>query len=129
MTTILLVDEHEQVGGALRFALRSGGFDVVEAIGSESALEHLASHDVDLTVLGTPVAGGDELELCRQLCLRGTSPVVVVAAATASADVVEFLDAGAEDFVGAPVASPVLAARIRTVLRRSSPHRRDGFDA
>lgn len=117
MVTILVVDEHGGTGGSLRHALRGDDHVVLEVPDVASALCQLEAHHVDVTVLGMP-RGREGVDVCRQLCRHSAAPVVAVTATDDSRDVVAFLDAGADDCVTAPVESRILAARIRSVIRR-----------
>jgi two-component system response regulator MtrA len=60
----------------------------------------------------------DGLEVCRTLRAQGDLPIIIVSARADSADVVEGLEAGADDYVTKPLVANVLAARIRALLRR-----------
>src|ERR671931_383742 len=62
--------------------------------------------------------GLDGISVCRQIRARSVVPVVLLSARTDPIDIVVGLEAGADDYVTKPFEPPVLAARLRAVLRR-----------
>jgi two-component system response regulator MprA len=120
---IMVVDDERAVRDSLRRALELQGYDVELASNGAEALELLAENgQVDAIVLDILMPGIDGLEVCRQLRRRGnTIPVLMLTARDAVGDRVEGLDAGADDYVLKPFALEELLARIRALLRRTSP--------
>ena len=119
----MVVDDERAVRDSLRRALELQGYDVELASNGAEALELLAENgQVDAIVLDILMPGIDGLEVCRQLRRRGnTIPVLMLTARDAVGDRVEGLDAGADDYVLKPFALEELLARIRALLRRTSP--------
>ena len=101
--------------------LRDDGFDVLGAARRSEALELAESARPDVVLLA-------ELELCLRL-RRGEPgrtwdrnvPVIVLAPTSDPVERVRALDRGADDVVGRPFAYEELLARIRALIRRSSP--------
>lgn len=124
---ILLVEDDELISQALALALVDEGFDVVRAASGEDALQLLDSETVDVALLDLMLPGIDGLAVCRTLRARGNLPIIVITARTDTVDVINGLEAGADDYVTKPLVSGELAARIRALLRRSSPPRRAEF--
>ena len=75
----------------------------------------------DLVVLDVMLPGTDGLELCRWIRSRSELPVILLTARGEEADWIVGLELGADDYVTKPFSPRELAARVRTVLRRSSP--------
>jgi two-component system, OmpR family, response regulator MprA len=120
---ILVVDDERAVRDSLRRALELQGYEVELAGGGAEALELLAENGKpDVIVLDILMPGMDGLEVCRQLRRSGSAvPVLMLTARDAVGDRVEGLDAGADDYVVKPFALEELLARIRALLRRTTP--------
>ncbi|HEV3169723.1 MAG TPA: response regulator [Actinocrinis sp.] len=119
MIRVLVVDDEPQLLRAMRINLSARGYEVAVAVDGASALEAAAKHVPDVVVLdlglpdmdGTDVIGG----------LRGWTkvPILVLSGRADSADKVDALDAGADDYVTKPFSMDELMARLRALLRRS----------
>jgi diguanylate cyclase (GGDEF)-like protein len=124
--TLLIVDDELMNRDVLQRRLERVGYRVLTADSGPSALDLIATHHVDLVLLDVMMPGMDGLETLRRLrqsrCVSEL-PVIMVTARDSSEDVVEALDAGANDYITKPVDFAVAQARIRTQLtaRRADP--------
>jgi len=118
---VLAVDDEPQILRALRASLAARGHEVLTAPNGETALDTLATMEVDLVVLDLGLPGIDGLEVIRRLRSWSQVPVIVLSVREAQADKIAALDAGADDFVTKPFAMDELLARTRAVLRRIGP--------
>jgi two-component system, OmpR family, response regulator MprA len=120
---ILVVDDERAVRESLRRALELQGYEVELASDGAEALERLNGNgQPDAVVLDILMPGIDGLEVCQQLRRRGNSvPVLMLTARDAVGDRVAGLDAGADDYLVKPFALEELLARVRALLRRTSP--------
>jgi len=119
---ILVVDDEPPVRTALERALRLAGYDVALAGGGEQALREVAAAAPDAIVLDVLMPGVDGLEVCRRIRSAGdTTPILMLTARDAVSDRVAGLDAGADDYLVKPFALDELLARLRALLRRTSP--------
>jgi len=119
MTTVLVVDDEPIVRDVIVRYLRRDGFTTLEAGDGERARELIESADPSLVVLDVMLPGVDGLELCRWIRGRSDLPVIMLTARGEEADRIVGLELGADDYVTKPFSPRELAARVRTVLRRS----------
>ncbi len=120
-TRVLLVEDDERIRLALGLALEDMAFEVVDASSGEAALERLETGTVDVVLLDLMLPGVDGLTVCRVLRSRGDLPIIITTARSDTADVIEGLEAGADDYMTKPLVASELAARIRALLRRRRP--------
>ncbi len=105
---VLIVEDDSGVRQALERGLARGGFDTIGAANAADALE-ADDFDVALVDLGLPDRDG--VELCRELRTRFPErPIIVVTGRDDELDVVDALDAGADDYVTKPFSLAVLTA-------------------
>lgn len=118
MTKILVVEDEDSFSDALSFLLGKEGFDVVVAADGVSALEIFNREGADLVLLDLMLPGLSGTEVCRQLRLKSSVPIIMLTAKDTEVDKVVGLELGADDYVTKPYSSRELIARIRAVLRR-----------
>ena len=120
MTRVLVVDDEPQIARALAINLRARRYEVDVAAGGRAALELAAAGAPDLVILDLGLPDVDGMDVIRGL--RGWSevPIIVLSARQDSADKVEALDLGADDYVTKPFGMDELLARMRAALRRGS---------
>jgi len=116
---ILAVEDDPRIRATLRLALEDEGYAVLEADSGESALELHSREDVDVVLVDLMLPGMTGFEVVRELRRASDVPIVIVTARTDSHDVVAGLEAGADDYVRKPFVVKELAARIRSLIRRS----------
>ncbi|MBN1764216.1 MAG: response regulator transcription factor [Sedimentisphaerales bacterium] len=120
-STILIVDDEEDILELLDHHLSREGYHVLRARSGEQALELARTHTPDMIVLDLMLPGVDGLDVCRQL--RNTpatqsTPIIMLTARGEETDIVTGLELGADDYVIKPFSPKVLLARVRAVLRR-----------
>lgn len=120
-TAVLLVDDDHRIRRALTLALVDEGFEVLAAASGGEALTVVAAADPDLVLLDLMLPGMDGLTVCRRLRAGGDLPIIIITARADTADVIDGLEAGADDYVTKPLVAGELAARIRALLRRRRP--------
>ena len=119
---ILVVDDEPAVRDAVQRALRLENYEVQTALDGSDALKSLALSSPDLVILDVLMPGVDGLEVCKRLRTAGdATPILMLTARDSVANRVEGLDAGADDYLVKPFALDELLARVRALLRRSSP--------
>ncbi len=123
---MLVVEDDAGVRQSLEMALRYAGHRVVSAHDGAAALDAVAESLPDVIVLDVMMPVIDGLSVCRTLRQRGVlTPILVLTARQEISDRVAGLDAGADDYLTKPFALDELLARLRALLRRSSPAAND----
>ncbi|WP_158864603.1 response regulator [Leifsonia sp. AG29] len=115
---ILIADDDQQILRALRILLTARGYEVLTARTGAEALSQAVEHHPDLVMLDLGMPELDGIEVIEGLRGWSTVPILVVSGRTGSADKVDALDAGADDYVTKPFAADELLARIRALTRR-----------
>jgi DNA-binding response OmpR family regulator len=121
MTTVLVVDDEPIVREVVVRYLQHEGYTTLEADDGDKARIVLEAGRPDLVVLDVMLPGTDGLELCRWIRSKSELPVILLTARGEEADRIVGLELGADDYVTKPFSPRELAARVRTVLRRSAP--------
>ncbi|KAA9158072.1 response regulator transcription factor [Amycolatopsis acidicola] len=123
MPRVLLIEDDASVRDGLRMALTYQGHAVDAVATGEEGLAAVAADPPDVVVLDLMLPGVDGFEVCRRIRADGDLPIIMLTARNDDIDVVAGLEAGADDYVAKPAQARVLEARIRAVLRRSTPER------
>jgi DNA-binding response OmpR family regulator len=121
VATILVVDDEPIVRDVVVRYLHREGYDTLEAGDGLQAQELLLQHEPSLVVLDLMLPGMDGLQLCQWIRGHSELPVIMLTARAEEADRIVGLELGADDYVTKPFSPRELAARVRTVLRRSGP--------
>ena len=121
---ILVVEDSKKVASFIEKGLREEGYAVdVAHEGVDGALK-AAVYDYDLLVLDIMLPGKSGLEIVHDLRTKGNSvPVLLLTARDSTDNVVEGLDAGADDYLTKPFAFDELLARVRALIRRGGSER------
>ncbi|MEN0024643.1 response regulator [Microbacterium sp. LS_15] len=118
---LLIADDDPQMVRALRITLAAHGYEVVVAADGAAAVATAAQTHPDLIMLDLGMPRLDGIEVIQALRGWTSVPIIVVSGRTGSADKVEALDAGADDFVTKPFQVDELLARLRALSRRAAP--------
>ncbi|MEP1124548.1 MAG: response regulator transcription factor [Ilumatobacter sp.] len=120
MSTILIAEDDKQIREALDRILRFEEYDTIVVGDGAAALEAFAEHAPDAAILDVNMPFVDGMSVIRRLRDRGNRvPVLLLTARTATADRVEGLDSGADDYLSKPFELDELLARMRALLRRT----------
>ena len=119
MATVLVVDDEPIVREVVVRYLEREGYATLETGDGDDARALVERESPDLVVLDVMLPGTDGLELCRWIRSRSELPVIMLTARGEEADRIVGLELGADDYVTKPFSPRELAARVRTVLRRT----------
>lgn len=114
---ILIADDDEQLQRALRITLGVRGYDVISAKDGAAAIDLAANAHPDLIILDLGMPRVDGLDVIRAVRAWSRVPILVLSGRTDSAEKVDALDAGADDYVTKPFAMDEFLARIRARAR------------
>ena len=117
--TVLVVDDEPIVRDVVVRYLERDGFRTLTASDGDAAARLIEEREPSLVVLDVMLPGTDGLSLCRWIRGRSSLPVILLTARGEEADRIVGLELGADDYVTKPFSPRELAARVRSVLRRS----------
>ncbi len=121
-TTILVVEDEDDIRELVRVHLEQEGFAVVEAADGRRALDAVRTQRPALVILDLMLPEVSGLEVCRLLRLKedtATLPILMLTARTSEVDRVLGFEMGADDYVGKPFSPRELMARVKALLRRA----------
>ncbi|NHA69801.1 response regulator transcription factor [Phycicoccus sp. CMS6Z-2] len=122
---VLVVDDDAAIRTVVRWQLDDAGFRVLEADDGPTALRRIRDDHPVLVVLDLSLPGLGGLDVLRSVrdgrAGRSDTPVIVLSGRNGETDRIVGLDLGADDYLVKPFSPGELVARIRSVLRRSSP--------
>ena len=117
---ILVVDDDDFLRSVLLDQLRREGvLYLEEADGAGKVAKLVEQFEPDLILLDVQMPDGNGFDVCSQLRMNGFDrPIIMLTGQTEEVDVIEGLEAGANDYIGKPMRIGELLARIRTQLRQ-----------
>jgi DNA-binding response OmpR family regulator len=120
-TRIMVVDDEPAIGKLLMYQLAGFGYQVYYFHDGLEALQRLPATRPDLVLLDVMMPLISGWEVCGQIRVCSTVPIIMLTAKGADSDIVAGLGAGADDYVTKPFSMAQLHARIEAVLRRAAP--------
>jgi len=117
---VLVVDDEPRITKIVSIALGEEGFHVVSAGSGEEAIRIAEELRPDIVLLDVMMPDLDGIEVMRRLRERTSVPIVLLTAKGSTSDKANGLDLGADDYMAKPFHPDELAARVRSVLRRST---------
>ena len=121
---VLVVDDESAIRDMIRFALEKADMDVQTAGDAHEALVSINDNRPDIILMDWMMPGVSGLELTRRLRKDSYTediPIIMLTAKVTEDDKVAGLEAGTDDYVIKPFSPRELLARIRAVMRRTSP--------
>ena len=119
-STILVVDDEQNIVKLARLYLNKDGFQVEAAYDGAEALEKAKSLRPDLIILDIMMPEMDGLAVCRELRKTSNVPIIILTARDDDVDRIGGLELGADDSIPKPFNPRELVARVKAVLRRAS---------
>ncbi len=121
---VLIVDDEAPIREMLTLALEMAGYQCQDADSAQAAMALVVDNRPDLILLDWMMPGISGIELARRLkkdSLTATIPIIMLTAKGDENNKILGLEAGADDYITKPFSPRELMARLKAVLRRTSP--------
>lgn len=118
---ILIVEDEPAIADTLRYALSTEGFEPEHFLLGREALLALQNGAFALALLDIGLPDMNGIDLLREIRKLSALPVIFLTARNAELDRILGLEIGADDYVTKPFSPREVVARVRSVLRRTSP--------
>jgi len=121
---ILVVDDNEMNLKMVSVVMAKDGYEVTTALNAAEALKSLETSLPNLAILDVMMPDMDGFELCRRLRIRpdtASIPIIILTALSELDERMKAYEAGADDFIAKPFQPQELSARVKVLLRRTSP--------
>ncbi len=118
---VQIIEDDEDIAELLKYNLKSAGYEVFHAANGEEGLAAIYNHKPHVILLDLMLPGVTGLDICHQVKRdESTSqiPILMLTAKSEEKDIIDGLEAGADDYITKPFSPKVLIARMKTVLRR-----------
>ena len=126
---ILVVEDEPSIAENVVFSLETDGFLPVLRDTGEAALKALEEDDnFELVVLDIGLPDTSGLEVCKEIRKKSSIPIVFLTAREGEIDRVVGLEIGGDDYICKPFSPRELVARIKAILRRTSPSNGENKD-
>ncbi|MCR4922649.1 MAG: response regulator transcription factor [Lachnospiraceae bacterium] len=118
---ILIVDDDANIAEIISLYLNKECFDTLIVNDGEAALKAFEDYAPNLILLDLMLPGMDGYQVCREIRSKAPTPIIMLSAKGEIFDKVLGLELGADDYIEKPFDSKELVARVKAVLRRSTP--------
>ena len=122
--TVLIVDDEASIREMIAVALEMADYRVLEAENAQTAHAIVVDEKPDLLLLDWMMPGTSGIELARRLKREETTaelPIIMLTAKGEEDNKIQGLEAGADDYITKPFSPRELVARLKAVLRRTTP--------
>jgi DNA-binding response OmpR family regulator len=127
--TVLVVEDEASIASFVALYLKNAGYTVKAVANGTDALAQVESEQPALIVLDLMLPDMDGIEVCRRIRQRRDVPILMLTARDEDIDKIIGLEVGADDYMTKPFNPRELVARVKSILRRSTPERRDSETA
>ncbi len=127
--TVLVVEDEASIASFVALYLKNAGYAVKAVANGTDALAQVEAEQPALIVLDLMLPDMDGIEVCRRIRQRRDVPILMLTARDEDIDKIIGLEVGADDYMTKPFNPRELVARVKSILRRSTPERRDSETA
>jgi len=122
--SILVVEDEQSIASFVALYLKNAGYTVRTAATGSEALHQVGSNRPALILLDLNLPDIDGIEVCRRIRKSAEVPIIMLTARDEDVDKIIGLEVGADDYLTKPFNPRELVARVKSVLRRTSPDRK-----
>ena len=127
--SILIVEDENSIASFVALYLKNAGYTVRTVAKGADALDQVSSDPPSLTILDLMLPDIDGIEVCRRIRKTSDVPILMLTARDEDVDKIIGLEVGADDYMTKPFNPRELVARVKSILRRSTPERRQAESA
>ena len=122
---VLVVEDEASIASFVSLYLKNAGYDVHVAPNGEEALSMAEATQPVLIVLDLMLPDIDGIDVCRRIRQTSDVPILMLSARDEDVDKIIGLEVGADDYLTKPFNPGELVARVKSILRRAGPERRE----
>jgi DNA-binding response OmpR family regulator len=122
--SVLVVEDESSIASFVALYLKNAGYTVRTAATGNEALAQFQASPPGLIVLDLMLPDIDGIEICRRIRKTSDVPILMLTARDEDVDKIIGLEVGADDYLTKPFNPRELVARVKSILRRASPERR-----
>src|SRR5438034_6815709 len=123
--SVLVVEDEASIASFVSLYLKNAGYDVRTATNGADALTSVQNQQPPLIVLDLMRRDIDGIEICRRIRQKSDVPILMLTARDEDVDKIIGLEVGADDYMTKPFNPRELVARVKSILRRAAPERKD----
>jgi DNA-binding response OmpR family regulator len=123
--TVLVVEDEASIASFVALYLKNAGYGVSTAANGVDALAAVEREHPSLIVLDLMLPDLDGIEICRRIRQKSDLPILMLTARDEDIDKIIGLEVGADDYMTKPFNPRELVARIKSILRRATPERKE----
>jgi DNA-binding response OmpR family regulator len=123
--SILVVEDEGSIASFVSLYLKNAGYTVRTASTGSEALSQVSAQMPGLIVLDLMLPDIDGIEVCKRIRQTSDVPILMLTARDEDVDKIIGLEVGADDYLTKPFNPRELVARVKSILRRATPERRD----
>jgi two-component system alkaline phosphatase synthesis response regulator PhoP len=124
-SSILVVEDEGSIASFVSLYLKNAGYTVRTASTGSEALSQVAAQMPNLIVLDLMLPDIDGIEVCKRIRQSSDVPILMLTARDEDVDKIIGLEVGADDYLTKPFNPRELVARVKSILRRAAPERRE----
>lgn len=119
MTTVLIVDDEQDMRNLIEMMLNNSKIETFTAASGTEAYDIIMREKIDLVLLDVMMPHEDGFVVCQSIRVMSNVPIIFLTARDSNEDKVKGLTLGGDDYLVKPFTNDELVARIHAVLRRS----------